>query len=55
VTLIPSAARAAVGLTHAAVTTLGALVLVTSLVPVVAVCRAALGARARMAGDSAAR
>jgi hypothetical protein len=43
--LIPTAARAAIGLTHAAATTLGALVLVTSLVPVFAVCMAALGAR----------
>ncbi len=45
VKLIPSAARAVIGLTHAAATTLGALVLVTSLVPVFTVCLAALGAR----------
>ena len=45
VKLIPTAARVAIGLTHAAATTLGALVLVTSLVPVFAVCLAALGAR----------
>ena len=43
--LLPTAARAAIGLTHAAATALGALVLVTSLVPVFAVCMAALGAR----------
>src|SRR6185295_18209691 len=34
VNLLPTAARAAIGLTHAAATTLGALVVVTSLVPV---------------------
>jgi hypothetical protein len=45
VKLIPTAAQAAIGLTHAVATTLGALVLVTSLVPVFAVCLAALGAR----------
>lgn len=44
-TLVPTAARAAIGLTHAAATTLGALVLVTSLVPVFTVCMAALRAR----------
>jgi energy-converting hydrogenase Eha subunit A len=45
VKLIPTAVQAAIGLTHVAVTTLGALVLVTSLVPVFAVCMAALGTR----------
>lgn len=45
VNAVPTVARAAIGLTHAAATTLGALVLVTSLVPVFAVCLAALGAR----------
>jgi hypothetical protein len=46
--LLPVAARAAfvvVGFTRAMTTTLGALVLVTSLVPVFAVCMAALRAR----------
>ncbi len=42
---VPAAARAAIGLTHAAATTLGALVVVTSLMPVFAVCMTALGAR----------
>jgi hypothetical protein len=45
VNLLPMAARATIGLTRAMTTTLGALVLVTSLVPVFAVCMAALGAR----------
>ena len=46
--LLPVAARATVvftGFTRAMTATLGALVLVTSLVPVFAVCMAALGAR----------
>jgi hypothetical protein len=43
--LLPVAARATIGLTHAMATWLGALVLVTSLVPVFAVCMVALGAR----------
>ena len=46
--LLPVAARGAfvvVGFTRAMTTTLGALVLVTSLVPVFAVCMAALRAR----------
>ena len=43
--LVPLAARATIGLTHAMATGLGALVLVTSLVPVFAVCMVALGAR----------
>ena len=43
--LLPMAARAAIGLTHAMATGLGALVLVTSLVPVFAVSMVALGAR----------
>jgi hypothetical protein len=43
--LLPIAARATIGLTHAMATGLGALVLVTSLVPVFAVCMVALGAR----------
>ena len=46
--LLPAAARASfvvVGFTRAMTTTLGALVLVTSLVPVFAVCMAALRAR----------
>jgi hypothetical protein len=42
--LLPIAARATIGLTHAMATGLGALVLVTSLVPVFAVCMVALGA-----------
>jgi hypothetical protein len=45
VKLLPTAAQAAIGLTHVAATTLGALILVTSLIPVFAVCMAALGAR----------
>jgi hypothetical protein len=45
VNLLPTATRAAIGLTHAAATALGALVVVTSLVPVFAVCLTALGAR----------
>jgi len=45
VNLLPTAARAAIGLTHAAATTLGALVVVTSLVPVFAACLTALGVR----------
>jgi hypothetical protein len=47
--LLPVAARATVGLiggfTRGMTTALGVLVLVTSLVPVFAVCLAALGAR----------
>lgn len=47
--LLPVATRATFGLlggfTRGMTTTLGALVLVTSLVPVFAVCMAALGAR----------
>jgi hypothetical protein len=43
--LLPIAARATIGSTHAMATGLGALVLVTSLVPVFAVCMVALGAR----------
>jgi hypothetical protein len=43
--LLPMAARATIGLTHATAVALGALVLVTSLVPVFAVCMVALGAR----------
>jgi hypothetical protein len=43
--LVPVAAQTAIGLTHATAIALGALVLVTSLVPVFAVCMAALGAR----------
>jgi hypothetical protein len=43
--LIPLAVRATIGFTRAMTTALGALVLVTSLVPVFAVCMAALGAR----------
>ncbi|HEX4994088.1 MAG TPA: hypothetical protein VFX87_03925 [Methylomirabilota bacterium] len=43
--LLPMAARATIGLTHATAMTLGALVLVTSLVPVFAVCMVALGVR----------
>jgi hypothetical protein len=45
VKLLPMAARATIGLTRATTTALGALVLVTSLVPVFAVCMAALAAR----------
>lgn len=45
VNLLPIATRATIGLTHAMATGLGALVLVTSLVPVFAVCLAALAAR----------
>jgi hypothetical protein len=45
VELLPMAARATIGLTRATTTALGALVLVTSLVPVFAVCMAALAAR----------
>ena len=43
--LLPMAARATIGVTRAMTTTLGVLVLVTSLVPVFAVCMAALSAR----------
>jgi len=43
--LLPMAVRTTIGFTRAMTTTLGALVLVTSLVPVFAVCMAALGAR----------
>lgn len=43
--LLPMGARATIGLTHATAMALGALVLVTSLVPVFAVCMVALGAR----------
>ncbi len=43
--LVPMALRSMIGVTRAMTTTLGALVLVTSLVPVFAVCMAALGAR----------
>jgi hypothetical protein len=43
--LVPVAAQTAIGLTHAMAIALGALVLVTSLVPVFAVCMAALGTR----------
>jgi hypothetical protein len=43
--LVPVAAQTAIGLTHATAIALGALVLVTSLVPVFAVCMAALRAR----------
>lgn len=43
--VLPIAGRATIGLTRVMTTTLGALVLVTSLVPVFAVCMAALGAR----------
>jgi hypothetical protein len=44
-TVLPTAVRAGLGVTHAAATTLGALVLVTSLVPVFAVWLTALGVR----------
>jgi hypothetical protein len=47
---LPAPARVALGLTHAAATILGALVVVTSLVPVLAVCLAALGARPAAGG-----
>jgi len=40
---LPTAARATVGMARAATLTLGALVLVTTLVPVFVVCLAALG------------
>lgn len=43
--LVPVAAQTAIGLTHATAILLGALVLVTSLVPLFAVWMAALGAR----------
>jgi hypothetical protein len=43
--LVPIALRSMIGVTRAMTTTLGALVLVTSLVPVFAVCMAALEAR----------
>jgi hypothetical protein len=45
VSAIPAATRTGLGLTHAAAAALGALVVVNSLVPVFAVCLAALGAR----------
>jgi hypothetical protein len=45
VNLLSMAAQATIGLTRAMTTALGALVLVTSLVPVFAVSMAALGAR----------
>jgi hypothetical protein len=45
VNLLSMAAQATIGLTRAMTTALGALVLVTSLIPVFAVCMAALGAR----------
>ena len=45
VNALPAVARVVIGLTHGAATTLGALVLVTSLVPVFAVCLAAVGGR----------
>jgi len=44
---LPMAARATLAFTRGMATTLGALILVTSLVPVFAVCMAALGARER--------
>ena len=44
---LPMAARATIVFTRGMATVLGALVLVTSLVPVFAVCMAALGARER--------
>ena len=43
--LVPIALWSMIGVTRAMTTTLGVLVLVTSLVPVFAVCMAALGAR----------
>ena len=45
VNLLSMAAQATIGLTRAMTTALGALVLVTTLIPVFAVCMAALGAR----------
>ena len=43
--LVPMALRSMIGVARAMTTTLGALVLVTSLVPVFTVCMAALSAR----------
>jgi hypothetical protein len=48
--VVPLALRSMIGCTRAMTTALGALVLVTSLVPVFAVCMAALGARQRDGG-----
>ena len=45
VSAIPAATRIGLGLAHAAAAALGALVVVNSLVPVFAVCLAALGTR----------
>jgi hypothetical protein len=41
---LPTAARTAIGVTHATATALSALVVVTTLIPVIAVCLVVLGA-----------
>ena len=48
---LPTAARTAIGVTHATATALGALVVVTSLIPVFAVCLVVLSPRGRRAGE----